>query len=81
MNGATAFLTLLAAQLKVNDPTITSAEADCIPSAVLALMTPQELFAIIDAGQATLTPDQATRVHDALRSCGLTDEQIAKVRL
>jgi len=80
-NGATAVLTLFAAQLKAADPAITQAEADCIPSAVLQRITPQELFAVVDAAQGTLTPEQASKVDDALRSCGLTDEQIAKVPL
>jgi hypothetical protein len=74
-------LTLLAAQLKATDPTITQAEADCIPAAVLTRITPQELFAVLDAAQGALSPDQAAKVDDALRSCGLTDEQIAKVPL
>ena len=80
-NGATAVLTLLASQLKAADPTVTQEQADCIPPAVLARMSPQELFAVIDAAQGTLSPEQVAKVTDALRSCGLTDDQIAKLRL
>jgi hypothetical protein len=74
-------LTLFAAQVKASDPTITQAQADCIPAAVLARITPQELFAVVDAAKGTLSSDQAAKVDDALRSCGLSDAQIAKVPL
>jgi hypothetical protein len=79
--GAKAFLTLYANQLKERDPTLTQAQVDCVPDAVLDRLTPRELFALVDSGLGSLTPEDAARIKDSLLACGFSDAQVAKARV
>lgn len=79
--GAKAFLTLYANQLKELDPTLTAAQIDCVPGAILDRLTPRELFALVDSGLGSLAPDDAARIKDALLACGFSDAQLTKAHV
>ncbi|MGI8662497.1 MAG: hypothetical protein ACR2LQ_04695 [Acidimicrobiales bacterium] len=79
--GARAFLILYTNQLHRLDPTITQAEIDCVPDAMLARFTPQELFALVGGGVGSLNPSDTAKVGDALRSCGFSSAQLEKARI
>lgn len=81
VQGAKGLLTLLVDGWRKADATLTDAEIACVPDAVLQVLSPQELFAVFDKQNGTLTPEQAQRVAGALRSCGFTDAQIAGTHL
>jgi hypothetical protein len=79
--GARAILTIFADDIQKQDQTVTAQERDCLPDAVLARVSAQEIFKIVDTTGGTLSPEQIGSVQDAMRACGFTDAQISKVPL
>ncbi len=79
--GARALLTIFADDIQKQDPSVTAQERDCLPDAVLARLSAQAIFKIVDTAGGTLSADQVRSVQDAMRSCGFTDAQISKVPL
>ena len=79
--GARAILTIFADDIQKQDSTITAQERDCLPDAVLARLSAQDIFKIVDTTGGALAPEQIAKVQDAMRACGFTPDQIQKVPL
>jgi hypothetical protein len=80
-DGAIAFGTLYARQIQNLDRTVTAAQADCLPRALVDRLGAHHLLELANQNLGKLTPDEAASVAAAFKSCAFTDAQIANARI